>query len=103
MYNYETKSTRHRTYRPDVLPLITEWLATVPADAWEYFVAFRVGDHGEFVAKFMKQPTRGGPLRLVTYTLDHNKSAITTDCGVWVASKPVSFVLGEFEHAINTF
>lgn len=103
MYTYESNSDRARTYRPDVLPLITKWLKTVPPAAWEFFVAFRVGDRGEFVAKFMKQPTRGGELRVITCTLDHNKATMETDCGVWTAREPVAFTLGELDRAVNTF
>lgn len=81
---------RHRCYRPDLLSVITRWLKYVPESEWQHFVGFRVGERGEFIAKFMKAPTHGGALRLVTCTIDHNYSEMRTDTGVWYDSQPTS-------------
>jgi hypothetical protein len=103
MYSYESDSDRPRTYRPDLLPIITKWLALVPESEWQYFVGFRVGTCGEFIAKFMKQPTRGGPLRLVTCVVDHDRSEMRTDTGVWIEDAPVRLTAANLTLAVDTF
>jgi hypothetical protein len=102
MYNYDERSDRPRTYRPDLLPVITKWLTLVPDTAWQYFVGFRVGQRGEFVAKFMKEPTRGGAMRLVTFTLDHHMSSMTTDTCRWSHPAPVRLTLENLNRAVDT-
>lgn len=102
MYAYAKDSENYRTYRPDLLPVITRWLSYVPESEWQHFVGFRVGQHGEFIAKFMKSPTRGGPLRLVTCTIDHNYSELRTDTGVWVDYKPACLTTAKLTLAVDT-
>lgn len=103
MYNYENDTGRGRTYRPDLLPLITAWLAAVPESDWQYFVGFRVGTYGEFIAKFMKSPTRGGPLRLVTFVLDHDCGDMHTDTHVWFDRQPQMYSSRDLTLAVDTF
>lgn len=104
LYEYERDATNDhaRCYRPDLLPVITRWLSYVPESEWQHFVAFRVGEHGEFVAKFMKQPTRGGPLRLVTFIVDHDRSEMRTDTGVWFDCEPVRLTAANLTLAVDT-
>lgn len=93
---------RGRTYRPDLIPVITRWLQFVPASEWQHFVQFAVGDRGEFIAKFMKSPTRGGPLRLITFTVDHNYSEMRTDTGLWWDEVPVALTSANLTLAADT-
>lgn len=102
MYEYASDSTNIRTYRPDLLPVITRWLSYVPESEWQHFVAFRVGQRGEFIAKFMKQPTQGGPLRLVTFIVDHDRSEMRTDTGVWFDKEPVCLTAANLTLAVDT-
>lgn len=103
MYEYHRDSDNYRCYRPDLLPVITRWLQYVPENEWRHFVGFRVGERGEFIAKFMKSPTRGGPLRLVTCTIDHDYSEMRTDTGVWYDSEPVRLTSANLQLAADTF
>jgi hypothetical protein len=103
LYEYETDTGRGHCYRPDLLPLITKWLAGVPESDWQYFVGFRVGYHGEFVAKFMKSPTQGGALRLITFTLDHNYSEMRTDTCAWWDDEPVEYTSRNLTMAADTY
>lgn len=96
-----TTMARGRMYRPDLLPVIEHWLQAVPANEWQHFVQFSVGDSGEFVAKFMKAPTRGGPLRLITFTVDHNYSEMRTDVGLWWDEVPVQPTAANFQLAAD--
>jgi hypothetical protein len=98
-----TDETRHiASYRPDLHALISKWLAYVPAEVWPFFVAFRVGEHGEFIAKFMKAPDVGGPLRVITFTLDHHMCTMATDRGaMWRQNEPVRMTVANFDLAVN--
>lgn len=115
MYSYEDNTStrshanpdvgcapRARMYRPDLVPVIGRWLRLVPANEWQHFVQFAVGQQGEFIAKFMKSPTRGGPLRLVTITVDHNYSEMRTDTGVWYEYRPVRLTSANLTLAVDT-
>ncbi len=102
MYDYAPDTGRHHSYRPDLTSLVLEWLGTVPPDQWAFFAGFRVGPRGQFVAKFMKQPARGGPARLVTFMVDHNHSSMRTDTDVWYDKCPIKFNPANLELAVNT-
>jgi hypothetical protein len=107
MFTYDLNATdaglpRHRCYRPDLQQLIARWLSYVPESEWQYFVGFRVGQRGEFIAKFMKAPTHGGALRLVTCTVDHNYSEMRTDTGVWYDSQPVRLTSENLAMAVDS-
>jgi hypothetical protein len=93
---------RHRDYRPDLLPLITLWLASVPESEWQYFVGFRVGDRGEFIAKFMKAPTGCDYLRVVTFVVDHDYNEMHTDTGLLWDNGPARFNAADLTLAVDT-
>jgi hypothetical protein len=94
---------RHRSYRPDLLPVVMRWLSYVPESEWQHFVGFRVGDRGQFIAKFMKAPTQGGALRLITFTVDHNFSEMRTNTGRWWDAVPVAPTTANLQLAADTF
>ncbi len=101
MFSY-TDETRHiASYRPDLHELIAKWLAYVPAEVWQHFVHFQVGARGQFIAKFMKAPDVGGPLRVVTFTLDHNRCTMATKHGMWHDREPVRVTVANFDAAVN--
>lgn len=105
MFTYEADTDNARSYRPDLHTLIQRWLSGVPREAWQYFVAFRVGDKGEFVAKFMKAADGddSGHLRPIYVVIDHGKTLIYTDTH-WF-SEPCTTLLSmrALSRAANTF
>lgn len=102
MFSYAADTTNHTCYRPDLKNVIEKWIASVPESDWAYFVGFRVGTRGEFVAKFMKAPTRGGALRLVTFTVDHNYAEMVNDSGhLWYDKVPVSYTSANLTMAVD--
>lgn len=103
MFNYAKDSDNAPTYRPDLLPVITRWLALVPAGAWQYFVGFRVGLQGEFIAKFMVPTDQDGTLRAVRITVDHHECVMSTDTHLWIEPRPVQLTVADLHNAANTF
>ncbi|MES2384497.1 MAG: hypothetical protein V4593_08105 [Pseudomonadota bacterium] len=103
MYDYTlTDDNAPPSYRPDLKTVIEHWIASVPESDWAYFVGFRVGCRGQFVAKFMKAPTRGGPLRLVTFTVDHNHSSMATSDHLWHEPATVKYTSANLTMAVDT-
>ncbi len=106
MFSYDLTNDTNAppSYRPDLKDVIEQWIASVPESEWAYFVGFRVGCRGQFIAKFMKAPTRGGALRLVTFTIDHNRSEMCTDSHMWHEdSTQLQYYAADLTTAVDTF
>jgi hypothetical protein len=91
------------TYRPDLVPLILDWIAKCPPVCWQNFVCFRTGCRGEFVAKFAMSPDRGGPERVVEVMIDHRYTEIVTDTREWIFDHPTNLKPETLRNAVNRF
>lgn len=97
------ESDRPHDFRPDLVPTILAWIATVPADQWQYFRGFGAGPMGSFSAEFAMQPTRGGPPRKVSVKFDHDVHTLSNDIGIWTAEYVVPFDRSHLQSVVDTF
>lgn len=101
MFLYE--SDRPHDFRPDLLPAIMTWIASVPTDQWQYCRGFAAGPMGSFSAEFSMKPSRGGPPRAVYVKFDHNVHTLSNDIGIWTADYVVPFDRTHLQSVVDTF
>jgi hypothetical protein len=84
LYCYNSDPVFRRSWRPELVPVILEWLAGVPAEDLQYLIGIAVGVRGGMIAHFAKIPRAGGPARRVTFRIyTTTSSSVENDYRIW--------------------
>lgn len=105
LYCYDTPpQPGARSWRPDLVPVLLNWMKDIPAADWQYCSGFAVDQYGAFVVHFEKIPRRGGPPRRVSFAVEHGTSSVQNDRKIWLRPDHiVPYSAVQLDAAVNVF